>query len=342
MANRYWVGGTDSWDATAGSKWALTSGGTGGEAVPTSSDDVFLDANSGAVTVTVSGTRECNNLDFTGFTGGFAGSGTPRVYGNFVGTNITSTLSGGVQFAATTAKNVTCNGMIFSGASLFFTFFGAGGTWTLQDTFSTTAGINVAGGTFDANNQVVNIKTLTSSGSTVRTIVLGTGLWTFSSTGSAVEFTGTNLTLTEAGSTLKIISEGVTTKVFLGGGETFNDVIFTGTGSGDIRIGNSNTFNTLTIAPYSLVVRVRFDAGTTQTCNSFVNQGNTSRNILKSNTDGSAWTLSVASGTVVITNASLQDSTATGGATFWAYGTTDVSGNTGWNFSGLSGFFAFM
>jgi hypothetical protein len=29
MANRYWVGGTATWDATAGTKWATTSGGAG-------------------------------------------------------------------------------------------------------------------------------------------------------------------------------------------------------------------------------------------------------------------------------------------------------------------------
>lgn len=44
MANRYWVGGVGNWNATAGTKWATTSGGAGGSAVPTSSDDVFLDA----------------------------------------------------------------------------------------------------------------------------------------------------------------------------------------------------------------------------------------------------------------------------------------------------------
>ena len=43
MAARYWVGGTANWDATAGTKWALTSGGAGGQAVPTSADDVFID-----------------------------------------------------------------------------------------------------------------------------------------------------------------------------------------------------------------------------------------------------------------------------------------------------------
>jgi len=73
MANRYWVGGTATWDGTAGTKWALTSGGAGGQAVPTSSDTVFFDANSGANTVTIgSGTAVCSTLTMTGFTGTLA------------------------------------------------------------------------------------------------------------------------------------------------------------------------------------------------------------------------------------------------------------------------------
>jgi len=84
-ANRYWVGGTDSWNTTAGTKWALTSGGTGGQAVPTSADDVFIDAASGAVTVTATtsvGWLNVKNLDFSGFTGILAGSSSLEIYGS--------------------------------------------------------------------------------------------------------------------------------------------------------------------------------------------------------------------------------------------------------------------
>jgi len=44
MADRYWVGNSGLWTDTA--HWAATSGGTGGESVPTEDDDVFIDANS--------------------------------------------------------------------------------------------------------------------------------------------------------------------------------------------------------------------------------------------------------------------------------------------------------
>ena len=96
MANRYWVGGTDNWDGTAGSKWSATSGGTGGASVPTSSDDVFFDANSGNYTITVTGagTANFNNLNCTGFTGTLvnnSGSFSGNSYGNI-------TLGSGMTF----------------------------------------------------------------------------------------------------------------------------------------------------------------------------------------------------------------------------------------------------
>ena len=71
MADRYWVGGTANWDGTAGTKWATTSGGAGGSAIPTTADDVYFDNNSGAVTVTVVGSASitnCKSLNFLGFT----------------------------------------------------------------------------------------------------------------------------------------------------------------------------------------------------------------------------------------------------------------------------------
>ena len=100
MANRYWVGGTAAWDATAGTKWALTSGGAGGQAVPTSADDVFFDAASGASTVTIgASTAICSTLTMTGFTGTLAFgtnsidlAGTGAIYTGAVGgTLITGT-----------------------------------------------------------------------------------------------------------------------------------------------------------------------------------------------------------------------------------------------------------
>ena len=65
MANRYWVGGVGSWSSTT--KWSLTSGGASGASVPTATDDVIFDANSGltGATATVDTAQTCNNLTIT-------------------------------------------------------------------------------------------------------------------------------------------------------------------------------------------------------------------------------------------------------------------------------------
>ena len=53
MANKFWVGGTGTWDATTTTNWSLTSGGAGGAAVPTSADAVIIDSLSGTGTCTM-------------------------------------------------------------------------------------------------------------------------------------------------------------------------------------------------------------------------------------------------------------------------------------------------
>ena len=65
MADRYWVGGSGSWNSTA--KWSATSGGSSGASVPTSADNAIFDAASAAAhyTVTVTDNATCANLTFT-------------------------------------------------------------------------------------------------------------------------------------------------------------------------------------------------------------------------------------------------------------------------------------
>jgi len=156
-ADRYWVGGTANWDSIAGTKWALTSGGAGGEAVPTSVDNVYFDANSGAVSV--DGTTVFSaNLDFTGFTGTFTGAiiRTATIYGNLtLSAGMTLTYAGTFSFAATSGtKTITSNGKALAGS---ITFNGSGGTFQLVDTLTLggTGNLTLSAGTFDANSQTV-------------------------------------------------------------------------------------------------------------------------------------------------------------------------------------------
>lgn len=58
MADRYWVGGSGTWDSVSTTNWSATSGGAGGASVPTNADDVYFDSSSSATNYTV--TVDCN------------------------------------------------------------------------------------------------------------------------------------------------------------------------------------------------------------------------------------------------------------------------------------------
>lgn len=73
MADRYWVGGTGSWDAsyTPSQHWATTSGGTAGASAPSSTDNAFFDSHSNepsdaTYTVTTGFAPTCNDLNVEG------------------------------------------------------------------------------------------------------------------------------------------------------------------------------------------------------------------------------------------------------------------------------------
>jgi len=243
MANRFWVGGTASWDGTVGTKWALTSGGIGGQAVPTASDDVFFDGASGAVTCTVSPTtRVAKSINCTGFTGTLTGTGALNVSGSvtFVA-GMTMTVSGRITFLATgtfttggkTVANVTVNG--------------AGITVTLGDAMTSSGDFIVTAGTFDAAGYNVTASTFASSNTSVRTVTMGSGTWTLTGgTATVWDFsTGTNLTFNA--NTANIVLSGAvnsSAKVFEGGGRTYNTLTIGGGAatSQTLAIDGSATF----------------------------------------------------------------------------------------------------
>lgn len=94
MANRYWVGGTGDWNSANTANWSSTSGGSGGASVPTSSDDVFFDSNSGGGDVGIGGQVVFGDV--------FAGSLTIN---NFAGTFITYGYDVRVSGAATISSS---------------------------------------------------------------------------------------------------------------------------------------------------------------------------------------------------------------------------------------------
>ena len=315
MADRYWVGGTANWDGTAGTKWATSSGGTGGASVPTTADNVFFDASSGAGTVTIGANASALNLDCTGFTGTLS---LPSVWVLSVNGNLT--FSAGMTFSGTSTATLSLNGsgthtVTTSGKSIgCLVVFGNtnSGSWSLQDAFTTTQSITVVRGTFDTNNFNVTASSLSSSNSNTRTINLGSSTITVSAT-SPWNF-GANANLTFNAGTSTIVCSSATTVSFVGGGSggvgvTFYNLSFTGTSVGTKTFQGVNTFNNITVSgPASAgVVQVAF--GDNQTINGTLSTTGTAGNCrvwFRSGTYGIAQTLTI-NATPSLTDADFRD-----------------------------------
>jgi len=293
MANRFWVGGTENWNATAGSKWALTSGGAGGEAVPTSSDNVFFDAASGANTIAVAANVFALSINFTGFTGAFAGFFDIFIHGSLTLVSaMTFAYAGSLNFSNTSSTAI----LTTAGKTIRANFTGVGGTIQLADdlTFSIGNGFNLTGGTFNANEKNVTAASLSSNGSNVRTINMGSGTWTLTGQNS-VSISGTNLTLNADTSTLVIQGNLTADRTFNFGSKTYNNVWFSNASSFYRTITGSNTFNDFKLSPG---LKIRFTAGTTQTVTTFTAVGTPGNLItIDSDTTGTH-TLSKANGIV--------------------------------------------
>jgi hypothetical protein len=244
MADRYWVGGTANWDGTAGTKWATTSGGAGGASVPTSADDVFLDAASGVSTVSVSNVNaNVKSLNCTGFTGTLAGDGGVIIAaGNLtLGAGMGFTNTGAWQFNGT--GTITSNGVVFTAV---MSLNGTGATVTLGGAFTSTSNFVVARGTFttSANNYSFTAARLTSSGSLTRQIDLNGSTVTLSGLAGWEAGAATGFTFNAGTSSIVLTAAGAN---ITSNGNTFNNVSLTSTSAGASVVSGDGTFATLSI-----------------------------------------------------------------------------------------------
>lgn len=337
MASRYWVGGTANWDGIAGTKWAATSGGAGGEAVPTAADDVFFDANSGSGTVTTSGSSvSCKSITTTGFTGTIAGSAQMICHGSMtIAAATTWSHAGIIIFDGATGGAITTNGK-----TLFFVVsLSASGTWTLGDALTVTDGILWSSGSFATANFNISAKYYDFSGSTNVTLGSSTLTATGLDAGGQAWAINSGASLSAGTSTIKITDATSSDKFFNGAGKAYYNLWFApGAGTGKFSITGANTFNDFK-DDGSAAHTIQFPASVTQTVASFTVSGSAGNLIsLRSSSDGVRFTLSKASGSVDRSYLDIKDSAATGGATWNAgVGSVDSGNNTGWNFPSFSG-----
>jgi hypothetical protein len=289
--------------------------------VPTANDDVFFDAASGAVTVTVTTpTPVCRNLNCTGFTGTlFFSSIGLNLYGSL-------TLSSSMTFLPAT------NGFVFNATSGSHTITTAGktlpaitigsaastATHTLGDAFTSSSSITVSFGTFTTNNFNVTATALSSSNSNTRTINLGSSTVTLSGSGSVVQFNTTTGMTFNAGTSTIVLSSATSPNLNVAStGLTFYDVSFTGANATQQQVSGANTFRNLSVAARSgagikpLIVDADQTINGTLTISAGANA--TIRTFVRSDTLGTTRTLTCAA-IASLTDIDFRDITIAGAA----------------------------
>lgn len=186
MANRYWVGGTGTWNTTSTTNWSASSGGASGASVPTDADSVFFD-QAGTYTVAMTGALACLDITVSAGTVTFATGTTPTlsVAGSMTllaGTVWNST--GTTTFTSTTTgRTVTTNGVTLNGS---VTFNGTGGGWTLGSALTLAAArtITLTAGALNLDTYTLTTGLFNYGNINARTLTFGTGLIALIGTGA--------------------------------------------------------------------------------------------------------------------------------------------------------------
>ena len=338
--NLYWVGGTGNWSSTT--KWATSSGGVSGAAIPTSLDTVTFDSasNATAYTATIDGAlsiARCAAFTMAGPASGnvtFAGGVQIAFHGNvsFAATGITRTYVGSMDCVGNGSYTFTTNGLTL-GSNITIT--GIDSTWTLGSALNIgSLSLTVTYGIFNtsASNYAITCLALSSSSSNIRSILLNSSL--ISASGNALFGTITNLTFSVGTSQINFSGTNTT---FAGGSLTFNNVSFTSAAATIIGFTGANTFNNLTFTGRTTVGINAVTITANQTINGTLTLGAGTaaayRTFLASDTIGTPRTLTVNALAAGAADIDFRDIVVTGAAaplTGTRFG--DAKGNSGITF----------
>jgi len=352
MADKYWVGGTGTWNTTLTTNWRTTSGGSTVAAVPTAADNVIFDSNSGGTfTVTMTGALACLSFTVSAGTVTFALGTTPTlsVAGNMsLSTGTVWSSTGTTTFTSTTSRTIATSG---TSMNCPITFNGVGGTWVLQDalTMNSARLLSHTNGTIDLNGKTLTVGTgyTTVAGTKNLTFNGGTLVCPTASTTSFNNAVPAGFTTTLGTGSGKISMTAATAKTFVGGGSTYNCTL-SNDGAGALTISGSNTFSILAngVQPTTFT----FTIATTQTITtSWAISGiDGSLVTINSSTAGTLANISKTSGGfmnyVSLRDISFQPSSATGDGslpTVWygGYNSTNLGNLVGIAFVNWSGAF---
>lgn len=270
-----------------------------------------------------------NNIVFSGNSTVFGING--NVLNLYAGGN--TTLASGGTYSNVALKQIATGTLNSNGQSLLSYSVqcgtGVSGTATLGSALTTTSNIQLLGGTFTTANYSVTTPYFSATGAQVAVFNMGSSTFTISGSSTqawSVVDSASNVTINRGTSNINMTSGS--SKTFTGGGKTYYNL--TQAGNGILTIAGNNSFANIlnSIQP----VTVTFTSGTTQTVTDFGLTGTVGLPVtINSSTAGVPATLSKSSGTVTVSYLAIQDSNATGGATWNAIYSTNNGNNTGWN-----------
>lgn len=314
-----------------GGNWSTSGNWT--SRVPLPQDTVVI-AGAASGTITADMPRWGADVNFTGFAGTCTVPIAVALYGSV-------TMAAGMTWSQTVAN------FIFSGrgnhtlttANKPFAFvvgFRGGGTYTLQDNWTSNSGaFTLYSGTFDANNFNVSFGFgfTVVAGELTRTLNMGTGTWTCGA-GAGWVAAGPNTTINASTSTITFTATA-SARTFAGGGFTYNILSYTVAGStGSLTITGANTFNTINFSDSTNVRSLLFTAGTLTSVTNWNVNGTAGKLMTVDSVTAATHTLSKVSGSVSADYLSIGHSSASGGALWYAgANSVDNGGNTGWNFT---------
>lgn len=361
-ANYYWVGGSGNWDNL--NHWVTTSGGSIMQVqIPTAGDDVYFDSNSfltpgDTVNINISHAL-CKNMNWTGskFSPFLAGESVNsiNIYGSLTFINQMNLVFGGtVNFESTNpGMTITSGGHKFLNA---VNFNGAGGEWTLTDDFSVLKSLVLNSGALITNNYDVIAGNFSSPGNKLRSLKLGSSLFTITDAGIyAFSADFTNFSIDAGASAIRFSYNG---SCIIGlnlrnanSDVIFNNVEFTGTNptdsiinvtgysvifnnvkfNSDGRITGNNTINgVLTLSSGKVYI---ISSGSIQTINGSISAtGNCLDYVtIESSTYLGYATLYKPSGVINVDHLLIENIHATGGAVWNAANSIKIYNAVGWN-----------
>ncbi len=337
-------GGTRAWSDTL--TWS--SG-----AVPTATDDVVLDATSGAVTIAAAAVAR--SLNCTGYTGTLTHNAAVTLSlgdATAAAGNAALVLAAGMTYSlgnvstsaislvstSTTQQTVTTTGKTLGN----LTVNGTGSSYLLTDAL-TCANITVSVGTLTTGSQTVTTGTITVSGATA-VMAFGTSTVNLNSTAAVnVLLRSAGGTVSGGAATFNITTASTNTRGFFPVSTALSQATLNYTvpnSSGTLSFSGALDLAALNVSDGVVARTVQFQSAATYTLRAVNIQGVSGALItVKSGTAASAATLTKPSRVVALDYVSIQDITVTGGASWYTgANSVNVSGNTGWLWSAPSNY----